>query len=407
MNQILTPIGQIPKPYNKKTHRIFHKLQLLLSIMLFVTSISFYYFKRSQSKKAQNLSQQLVDTFQISRIYSNQTNEVSLHSENTPNPYSIIGLIEIPKVQVHYPIISEVSDELLKISPCKFYGPAPNTIGNLCIAGHNYDNQTFFSDIPKLSLNDSIFIYDLTGKKVEYLIYEKFETTINDTSCTNQETNGKKIDPQGNATRAEAAAMLQNYCYYVKNSTQKDVDLMKYYAYPSKESEQNYDIYDEIEFQDNNKFIHRYKDYKNNYISENGTYKLTGTRVTLEYANNKTRYIIISNNNNIFEYDERYEIPVQKNKTYELNNSYRYLAMLTFENNNKFSLAYGVPNSGAISMLGTYKIEGANITFTVTQEGDEGGIFPVKSFKIKGILTADGKTVYLKVDTEDWRLVLE
>lgn len=282
---------------------------------------------------------------------------------------------------------NNVTREQLAIMLCNYAnykGKSVNLVTNLC----NYEDANKVNSYSKDALRWAIANKIISGK-------------------TNQETNGKKIDPQGNATRAEAAAMLQNYCYYVKNSTQKDVDLMKYYAYPSKESEQNYDIYDEIEFQDNNKFIHRYKDYKNNYISENGTYKLTGTRVTLEYANNKTRYIIISNNNNIFEYDERYEIPVQKNKTYELNNSYRYLAMLTFENNNKFSLAYGVPNSGAIVMLGTYKIEGANITFTVTQEGDEGGIFPVKSFKIKGILTADGKTVYLKVDTEDWRLVLE
>ena len=28
--------------------------------------------------------------------------------------------------------------------------------------------------------------------------------------------NGTRIDPKGNATRAEAAAMIQNYCTYVK-----------------------------------------------------------------------------------------------------------------------------------------------------------------------------------------------
>ena len=26
---------------------------------------------------------------------------------------------------------------------------------------------------------------------------------------------GTRVDPQGKATRAEAAAMIQNYCYYV------------------------------------------------------------------------------------------------------------------------------------------------------------------------------------------------
>ena len=43
----------------------------------------------------------------------------------------VIGIIKIDKIKLDYPILSDVSDELLKIAPCRFAGPLPNKIGNL------------------------------------------------------------------------------------------------------------------------------------------------------------------------------------------------------------------------------------------------------------------------------------
>lgn len=36
--------------------------------------------------------------------------------------------------------------------------------GNLCIAGHNYNNYQFFSRLKKLNIGDIIYIYDLSRK---------------------------------------------------------------------------------------------------------------------------------------------------------------------------------------------------------------------------------------------------
>ena len=88
--------------------------------------------------------------------------------------------------------MSDTNDELLKISPCRFYGPYPNEIGNLCIAGHNYDDDRFFSNLYKLSLGDMIKIYDSNNSYISYYVYDKFEVIKSDTSCTNQDTNGKR-----------------------------------------------------------------------------------------------------------------------------------------------------------------------------------------------------------------------
>ena len=101
-------------------------------------------------------------------------------------------MIEINSININYPILSDYSEELLKISPCRFYGPMPNEVGNLCIAGHNYNSYKFFSKLKNLKIGDKINIYDLAGNKLIYSIYKTYETDYNDLTCTNQDTNGKK-----------------------------------------------------------------------------------------------------------------------------------------------------------------------------------------------------------------------
>ena len=106
--------------------------------------------------------------------------------------YDTIGIVKIPKINVNYPILSETSDALLKIAPCKFWGPNPNEVGNFCIVGHNYRNNRFFSKVPKLDIGDSIEIMDLTGTTVTYKIYDMHNVDPTDVRDTTQKTDGKR-----------------------------------------------------------------------------------------------------------------------------------------------------------------------------------------------------------------------
>lgn len=92
------------------------------------------------------------------------------------------GIIEIPKIDLYYPVFSNLSEDLLKISPCKFYGNTPDTNGNICIAGHNYDNSLFFSKLSTLSENDEIYIFDNNGNQYVYLVYNIYEVIDSDLS---------------------------------------------------------------------------------------------------------------------------------------------------------------------------------------------------------------------------------
>ena len=104
----------------------------------------------------------------------------------------VIGLIKIDKLDLLYPILSTVSDDLLNISPCRFYGPMPNQVGNLCIAGHNKTNDKMFGKLDLLNIGEKIEIYDLNGYCINYIVYDINNIHSNDTSCMNQNTNGKR-----------------------------------------------------------------------------------------------------------------------------------------------------------------------------------------------------------------------
>ena len=108
------------------------------------------------------------------------------------NTYEVIAVLNIPTLKIQYPVLSSTSDQLLKISLNKYWGPNPNCVGNFCILGHNYNDNRFFGKLDKIKNNDIIQLTDTSGKILEYSVYDTFFVYPNDTSCTSQLTDGKK-----------------------------------------------------------------------------------------------------------------------------------------------------------------------------------------------------------------------
>lgn len=108
------------------------------------------------------------------------------------NGFVMIGYITIPKTNVKEPILDTVTPESLNAAVAVLYpsNPELNKPGNVVIIGHNYRNGKFFSNNKKLSTGDKIKIKDITGNELVYTIYQKFETTEQDTSFYNRDTNG-------------------------------------------------------------------------------------------------------------------------------------------------------------------------------------------------------------------------
>ncbi len=164
------------KNSNKISLKKIFKIQFTISIMIIISTISFsiYYFYSLKNKE--KMSEDLIGNYNIYKLYSNVEKDEEAIQNN------LFGIIEIPKINLYYPVFSTLTEENLKVSPCKFYGTSLEDDGNICIAGHNYNNDMFFSKINLLEPNDEIFIYNNIGVKYTYSVTENYEVKEDDLS---------------------------------------------------------------------------------------------------------------------------------------------------------------------------------------------------------------------------------
>ena len=161
MNQILVT------KINKKYKKIF-KFQFVFSIIIIFILILYIVFTNIKEKELENISSILNKNIELSKIYNIEKQGIK---EKT-----YFGKIIIEKINLEYLVFNNFSEELLKIAPCKFYGGEIGSSGNICIAGHNYNDKRFFGKLNKLEIDDKIKIVDLEEKEYEYTVYKIFET---------------------------------------------------------------------------------------------------------------------------------------------------------------------------------------------------------------------------------------
>ena len=105
--------------------------------------------------------------------------------------FGVLGTMEIPAINFEYPVLEKVTTNSLDTSVVYLYGVGLNQVGNTVVIGHNYRNGRFFSNAKKLNNGDKIYVKDNEGTRLEYTIYNKFETTPEDTSFYQRDTDGK------------------------------------------------------------------------------------------------------------------------------------------------------------------------------------------------------------------------
>ena len=112
-------------------------------------------------------------------------------TQKTYKGFGVLGTMEIPATNFKYPILDKVTKKSIETAVAFLYGVGVNEPGNSVIIGHNYRNNLFFSNNKKLNIGDKIYIKDNAGKELTYSIYNKFETSENDTSFYQRDTAGK------------------------------------------------------------------------------------------------------------------------------------------------------------------------------------------------------------------------
>lgn len=106
--------------------------------------------------------------------------------------YDTVAYLTIPSLGIQYPVLAKTSEALLKVSLNKYWGSNPNQVGNMCIVGHNYNDDRFFGKLNQIEQGAEIIITEMDGETLSYYVYKTDMIDPYDTSCTSQRTNGGK-----------------------------------------------------------------------------------------------------------------------------------------------------------------------------------------------------------------------
>lgn len=153
---------------------------LIIAAIIFAIVIGCEYIRREKNEA--KLSDVVA---QIENIATNQNieNTETIKAMIKVDGYEVDGIIEIPKIEIKYPIVSETSDAAMEIAITKFWGGNINDIGNYTMAGHNYKNGTMFGKTKYLNIGDSIKMTDLNLNTLEYEVFKIYTIDPNDVTC--------------------------------------------------------------------------------------------------------------------------------------------------------------------------------------------------------------------------------
>lgn len=108
------------------------------------------------------------------------------------NGHTVIGKIEIPKIELTTYILKDTNKDSLNESVTKLCGPNINSIGNFCVIGHNYNGSKMFKKLKTLEVGNKILLTDIYNQTIEYEVYDKYKVYPKETKCLSQETNGER-----------------------------------------------------------------------------------------------------------------------------------------------------------------------------------------------------------------------
>lgn len=147
----------------------------------------------SNNKKNEFTGSDIINFTAIDNGVSNtSTSGNSTSDVVTYEGFTVVGRMEIPKIDLDLPVLERATKNSLEKSIGILTGPGLNKVGNTIIVGHNYRNGTFFSRNSELENGDKIYITDTTGTRIEYTIYNIYTTSSEDSDYITRDTAGKR-----------------------------------------------------------------------------------------------------------------------------------------------------------------------------------------------------------------------
>ena len=162
----------------KKVINIILTLLIVMAIVVTGAIIYNYILSKQNDDNLVNVVIEIEEQF-LNNMNANNAEPVKMQY----NGYDVVGIINIPSINIKYPIINKTNDTTMKYSITKFSGGDINSIGNFTIAGHNNLNGTMFGKVKRLQIGDEIKMTDLYNNTVTYQIFDIYSVEPNDVSC--------------------------------------------------------------------------------------------------------------------------------------------------------------------------------------------------------------------------------
>ena len=162
-----------------KSKLLFYKIFLTILLLAFVITIVLIVKKYGTQELYEEKNEEIVEVFSQTEEKIDEQGLSIIEFEG----FKVIGVIKIPAIDLEYPILEQTTDDAMKVSISRYWGGNINEYGNVSLAGHNNKiTLTMFGKNKNLKIGDRIFLTDLTGRTIEYNIYDSFITDPDDVS---------------------------------------------------------------------------------------------------------------------------------------------------------------------------------------------------------------------------------
>lgn len=163
---------------NKKL--MIYRILLVLLIIAAIVVGGKIFHKQYEDQIYDKENKELVEMFHNQENSKNDKDKKQIELEYKGQ--KVIGLIEIPTIDLEYPILDKTTKLAMATSISRYYGGEINEYGNVSLAGHNNYSGTMFGKNKNLKLGDKVLLTDLSGTTLEYEIYDIFVTNPDDTT---------------------------------------------------------------------------------------------------------------------------------------------------------------------------------------------------------------------------------
>ena len=177
-----------------------NKREIILDIIMVIIVVFLYVFvflwiyTNFRERKRKEIRNEIIEKVD-KKIEDNSDKSTKSEENITYNKmnYTVLGKIRIKKINLYEPILKENTKLAYDTAIVKMYGPNLNSNGNVVLGGHNFMRGNYFIKIKRLVNNDVITITDLSGRSIDYYVYDYKVTSIDDVSYLKNDNINEKI----------------------------------------------------------------------------------------------------------------------------------------------------------------------------------------------------------------------